>query len=376
MTESRRSNFLTLALLMLLASPALAHKASDSFLYLDTNSDRVRIDVALRDLALLLPIDTNKDRQVTGGELRQHRYAIEQIIKDRVVFSSGAQTCELTALDWGVGKHSDGAYAAAQYQIVCPDGASPDRLDYTLLFDRDSLHRGLVQVSSDSSTRLAVMAPDKRRLDLSPAAETGAWQTFSTFVTEGVVHLLIGLDHILFLLVLMLPATLRQPERTDRGTRWLPARQQLWELAGIVTAFTLAHSITLSLAALKLVSLPIAWVETVIAASIAVAAVNVVWPILGRHTWRLAFGFGLVHGFGFASVLSDLTVDTSSLAIALGGFNVGVELGQLALIALGFPLLAIWARATPLYQKAVVPALLVAVMGISLVWVWQRIPAV
>nr|WP_236744518.1 HupE/UreJ family protein [Marinobacter similis] len=123
-------------------------------------------------------------------------------------------------------------------------------------------------------------------------------------------------------------------------------------------------------------SLPIAWVETVIAASIVVAAVNVVWPLLGRKTWPLAFGFGLIHGFGFASVLSDLTSGTANLAVALAGFNVGVELGQLALLAICFPLLTLLAQTTPLYQRALVPLTLLGVIGISLMWVWERVPAV
>lgn len=116
---------------------------------------------------------------------------------------------------------------------------------------------------------------------------------------------------------------------------------------------------------------PIAWVEIIIALSVALAAINVVWPILGRKTWKLAFGFGLIHGFGFASVLGDLTTDVSQMVVALAGFNLGVEVGQLALLLVVFPLLygcAQWR----LYERAAVPTMLVAVGALSLYWVVER----
>ncbi|MCK2148349.1 HupE/UreJ family protein [Marinobacter alexandrii] len=362
--------------LLALANPVLAHKASDSFMYLDTDSGQFRIDVALRDLALLVPLDTNRDGEVTGGEFRQHRGAVLNAIEAGITLSTGNSACELQGEQWGISQHSDGAYAATRYQVLCAGGQPPERLEYRLLFDQDSLHRGLIQISTGDESSLAVAGPDSQTVDLRPAGHAGLWHSFATFLQEGVVHLLIGLDHILFLLVLVLPASLTRNQPTTSPRLWLPSRAQVIELSAVVTAFTVAHSITLALAALKIVSLPIAWVETVIAASIVVAAVNVVWPVLGRRTWPLAFGFGLIHGFGFASVLSDLTSGTANLAVALAGFNVGVELGQLALLAICFPLLTLLAQATPLYQRALVPVILLGVVGVSLMWVWERIPAV
>ena len=150
-------------------------------------------------------------------------------------------------------------------------------------------------------------------------------------------------------------------------------RGRLLGLAGIITAFTVAHSITLALAALDIVSLPIAWVETVIALSIGLAALNVAWPIFGHKTWKLAFGFGLVHGFGFASALGDLTSGISGLAVALAGFNLGVELGQLALLVVGFPVL-VYLGKNRMYQKGAVPVMLAGIGAISLFWVVQRAP--
>ncbi|MCL7942555.1 HupE/UreJ family protein [Marinobacter sp. ATCH36] len=359
---------LLVAFVTLFCQNALAHKASDSFIYADLNNADIRIDVALRDLALVLPLDRNSDRQLNGAEIRAARESITRWVEQGVTLANHSGNCTLTGKQWGLSGHSDGPYAAGRYTIICPDGGPPETLEYNLLFEQDPLHRGLVSLETGETSTLGVLGPDSRTLSLAPSANSGGLQLFTTFLYEGVIHLLIGLDHILFLLVLMLPATLRK--HTDSHPPKL-MKSRLLELAGIITAFTVAHSITLALAALNVVRLPIAWVETVIALSIAIAALNVIWPILGRKTWKLAFGFGLIHGFGFASVLGDLTSGVSQLALALAGFNIGVELAQLALLILVFPLLYLWGKAH-VYGKAVVPVILVAVGSISLYWVAER----
>lgn len=351
------------------AGTALAHKASDSFIYLDLDASEVRIDVALRDLALLVALDTNGDQQISGAELRAQRSVATQTIENAITLSSEQGTCNLQGQDWGVSSHSDGLYLATQYRIDCPNGEPPGQIEYTLLFEQDNLHRGLVQITSAETRALTVLSPDQQVVALTGAA-MGPWNTFTTFLREGVIHLLIGLDHILFLLVLVLPATLID-RRTGSAGATRSFKSRLLQLTGIVTAFTVAHSITLALAALGIVQLPIAWVETVIALSIAMAALNVVWPFLGRKTWKLAFAFGLVHGFGFASVLGDLTGGISSLAIALAGFNLGVEFGQLGLLILVFPLLYALAHINA-YQRVVVPLILAGTGIISLMWVVER----
>ncbi|MEX0604004.1 MAG: HupE/UreJ family protein [Marinobacter sp.] len=366
-----------LLLTMALGSATVAaHKASDSFLYLDqSNPDTttLRVDLALRDLALVLPLDANNDQQITGAEVRAARSDITGLVAEGVTVLSNQGHCALAGQQWGLSRHSDGAYAAASYNVQCPNGASPTGINYELLFEVDPLHRGLVQWTTAEGESLAVLGPDSNRLDLN-AGQPSVLSTFATFLYEGVIHLLIGLDHILFLLVLILPATyVRQKQRSQpaSGRAAVSFSTRLLELAGIVTAFTVAHSITLALAALDVVTLPIAWVEMVIALSIVVAALNVFWPILGNKTWKLAFGFGLIHGFGFASVLGDLTSGVSQTVTALAGFNIGVELGQLGLLVIFFPLL-FWLGRHRLYARAAVPAMIVAVSCISLFWVVER----
>ncbi|WP_228257379.1 HupE/UreJ family protein [Marinobacter sp. NP-4(2019)] len=365
-----------LAALLFIAMPAWAHKASDSFIYVDQTQSQVRIDLALRDLALVLPLDRNGDGKLNGAEVRTGRVAITRLVDQGLALSNDSGACRLTGRQWGLSRHSDGPYVAGRYQVACPDNQAPESLTYSLLFEQDPLHRALVSVTDRQGESLGVLAPDDRTMPLGTGASTfgNSLKLFASFLYEGIIHLLIGLDHILFLLVLMLPATL--PMNTRRASaQHYDLKPRLLELAGIVTAFTVAHSITLALAALNIVTLPIAWVETVIALSIAVAALNVFWPILGRKTWKLAFGFGLIHGFGFASVLGDLTSGVSQTVIALAGFNLGVELGQLGLLVILFPLLYLCGRFR-LYQRAAVPAVLLMVGALSLYWVAERATAI
>lgn len=362
---------LWVALLALMSPVAHAHKASDSFIYISPDEGHLRVDLALRDLALLVSLDRNGDQAVSGAEVRAARPAITRTVEQGVMVSNAGGPCRLTGQRWGISEHSDGNYAAADYRIDCADGGTPDTLRYSLLFHIDPLHRALVSIEGSSGSRLAVFGPETGEISLGTRPPS-PWQTFLTFVHQGVLHLLMGMDHLFFLLVLAIPATLGVRAATG-SRRALGLTARLKKLAGIATAFTVAHSITLALSALNIVNLPSAWVETAIALSITVTAINVIWPVLGERTWLLAFGFGLVHGFGFASVLSDLTSGQSELASALAGFNIGVELGQIGLLLVGFPLLYALAH-RPVYERAMVPIMLAVVGVTSLVWAGQRVP--
>jgi hypothetical protein len=139
----------------------------------------------------------------------------------------------------------------------------------------------------------------------------------------------------------------------------------------VVTAFTLAHSITLTLAALGVVSLPSRVVESVIAASVVLAALDNLWGRLERRRWAMAFAFGLVHGFGFASVLADLGLPQDALVLALVGFNVGVELGQLAIVLVFLPV-AFALRATAFYQVGVLKGGSIVIALLAAWWFAER----
>jgi len=140
----------------------------------------------------------------------------------------------------------------------------------------------------------------------------------------------------------------------------------------VVTSFTAAHSMTLSLAALGMVSLPSRLVESAIALSVVLTAANNLWPLVNHRRWLLAFGFGLIHGFGFASVLAELGLPADALVLSLLGFNVGVEVGQMVIVALFLPM-AFWLRNTDFYLRGLFVLGSWLTLLVAMVWLLERV---
>lgn len=359
-----------LAGLLLLPLICMAHKPSDSYLslYLDGEILKGQWDIALRDLEYALGIDTDGDGAITWGELRAHHKAIAGYALSRLSIGADNAHCALRPTQQLVDRHSDGAYTVLQFVLDCPETHSALSLDYRLFFDLDPTHRGLLRIHYPAVVQTAVLSPDRSRLVLDPGARSSGRQ-FAEYWREGVWHIWIGFDHILFLLALLLPAVLWR-----EGGRWRAVasfRSALWDVAGVVTAFTVAHSITLSMAVLGWISLPSRWVESAIAATVVLAALNNLYPLVRGRRWLIAFGLGLIHGFGFASVLVDLGLPNTTLALALMGFNLGVETGQLVIVA-GFLPIAYSLRGSWFYHWAALRlgSSIVAVIAVG--WLLER----
>ena len=357
---------LLLVITSVISINAWAHKAGDSYLAIAQDGPIVTVawDVALRDLDLLLVLDANDDKQLTWGEVRSRRADIEALLLANLTLAD----CQLLGQSspLAIVNHSDGNYAALRWLMSCAD--APLSIDYRLLGGIDALHRGLLTLTSDGTTTSAVLRPDAGPQVIEPDASL--WTTFLRFCQEGIHHLLTGYDHIVFLLCLLLPACLIVRDGHWQATASL--RQSLWQTTAVVTAFTVAHSITLALAALQVVNVPSQWVESAIAASIVVAALHTIWPRVIHSRALLAGGFGLIHGFGFAGVLQGLPLTTGPRLSALAGFNVGVELGQLGVVLLAFPVL--WAlRNSALYKRILLPLLAVLIAFVAMLWLLQRV---
>jgi hypothetical protein len=269
-----------------------------------------------------------------------------------------------------VDNHTDGAYVVLPFSSNCASNPSTLEVNYNLFFDIDPQHRGLLNLETVNGTQTAIFSPENHDSSFKIREQSAVAQFFQ-FVREGVFHIWGGIDHILFLLALLLPSVLRR----ENG-RWQPVgnfRTAFSSVLKIVTAFTLAHSITLSLAALQVVSLPSRLVESTIAASVVLAALNNVFPIvIERRRWLVAFGFGLIHGFGFASVLADLELTKETLIRSLVGFNFGVELGQLSIVLVFLPL-AFSLRSSSFYNRFTLAAGSLAVAAIAGIWMAERI---
>ncbi|WP_295983288.1 HupE/UreJ family protein [uncultured Variovorax sp.] len=319
-------------------APAHAHKASDAYLQLQRTGDTIdlRWDIALRDLDAVLDLDTNGDRKLSWGEVRTRLADIRAYALPRLRLQQGR--CALAeAQAPAVDDRIDGAYLVMRLQARCDAGTALD-IDYRLFREVDPTHRGLLRVEAASGAQPTVLS-----LDPSAGAVSVAWPGSSdavdtatphggSFFRDGIHHILIGYDHILFLVCLLLPAVLRR--RSSGG--WEPVlawREAVWPMLGIVTMFTIAHSITLALAALKIVTVSPRIIEPGIAITIMLAAIDNIHPVLRGRRKLFSFLFGLIHGFGFAGALAELDLPLRDFVIALLQFNLGVEAGQLMVVA-------------------------------------------
>jgi hypothetical protein len=360
-------------LLLVLPLAALAHKPSDSYLALRQDGAQLRgqWDIALRDLEYAIGLDENGDGEITWGEVRAKHDEISAYALARLKVAANGSGCTLEPNAHLVDEHSDGAYAVLLFSAACRAGTIASiALEYRLFFDLDPTHRGLLRIEHAAGTLAAVLSPERAAQSFA-LAEISRWTQFLDYLREGAWHIWIGFDHVLFLLSLLLPAVLAGGAGRaffKPATGFAPV---FWDVFRIVTAFTVAHSITLSLAALAVVSLPSRWVESAIALSVVLAALNNLVPVVSRRRWLVAFGFGLVHGFGFASVLADLGLPQGALALALVGFNLGVEAGQLAIVAAFLPV-AYALRRTWFYRRMVFTGGSAAIALLATVWLLER----
>lgn len=347
-----------------------AHKPSDSYLALSVQGERVagQWDIALRDLDFAIGLDADSDGKITWGEVKAKHQEIGAYAMARLAVAADGAACPAMITVHLIDNHSDGAYAVLRFAAACP--RVPDELQviYRLFFDIDPQHKGLLRLEAGGETRTAIFSPETAQQTFKLARQS-PWKQFLDYLATGVEHIWKGYDHILFLLSLLLPAVVVRDKK-----RWVPSdgfRAAFIDVLKIVTAFTVAHSITLSLATLQVVSLPARISESAIAMSVVLAALNNLFPIVGGKRWLVAFCFGLIHGFGFANVLTDLGLPRGVLALALVGFNLGVEAGQIALVAVFLPV-AYLLRRTWLYRSLVLVGGSSAIVAVAALWFVER----
>ncbi len=322
-----------------------------------------KLGFAKTEVAALLPgLDRNEDGHITASELVDGKTLITAKILSKIKVTTGGAECPATLDDAGL-TEGDGMLLAAHWSCTSDD--KPFDVEMNLLDDLQRGHRHIARAVIGEGTHDTMLFGDQRTFSV-PPEPTKSEQTrpaerpngFGSFFILGVEHILTGYDHLLFLFGLLL------------------VRTRFRSLLAIITAFTIAHSITLAIAALGVWTPSPRWVEPAIALSIAYVGVDNL--ILERKKksaekrWRITFPFGLIHGFGFASVLRQVGLPRSAIPSALVGFNLGVELGQLAVLALLLPAIALIRRKT-WFDTWVVPAASVLVILAGLVWFVARV---
>ena len=350
-----------------------AHTPSETYLTLFVAPAAVtgRWDVAIRDLQQGLRLDEARLQALSTEQLERQLEALAIDTVTRLEVKADGRRLDLRLTDLETVTLNAGEYARVHFAAAVT-GAAPAVLEINAraIFAVDTNLHGLLRVEHDGRTETASihLASASWRMPLSEPASRGeqAW----TFVREGIGHIWQGPDHVLFLIALLLPAVLRW----ENGA-WVGAvafRPALLSIVKIVTAFTVAHSLTLSLAVLDVVRVPGRWVEPLIALSVIAAAVNNLKPWIGERGWVVAFVFGLVHGFGLATGLLEFGLRRETLALALVGFNVGVECGQLGIVAVFLPL-AFALRGTWFYRALTFKFGSAAVVLVAAVWMAERL---
>ena len=355
---------------------AQAHKGSDAYLTVATQPDGradLRLSIALKDLDVVLPIDTNQDGQVTWGEVRAAAPAVSEHLAQAMSWRSSGEVAADCAAQWradGLERRSDGVYWIARTTLACDAPAL--NLVYRLMAEVDRSHRLLVSGEWRGQPLLATLAPEDKLALGSAQADSVAQSPGATvlnYLATGALHMLEGYDHMAFLLALVLPLYLPL-RRPLAGVHVRPVasgrRSSDWgRMLTTITAFTVGHSVTLGLVAWGLLKVNSDWVEPAIVISIGISALLNLYPVRWLRTEVLAGLFGLVHGMGFAGLLLDAHAPLSLLPWALLGFNLGIEAAQL-LVLMVWVLICQPVLSAPWYQARVVRGLSWALVVFSL----------
>jgi hypothetical protein len=357
------------------APGARAHSASSSYLHVTVHGNDLDVqwEIALRDLDYAVGLDTDGDGAITWGELRARAAALDAYALARLRLSADGTACVFGPVTNLADQLGDGAYAVLRFQAHCASTPTRVGVHYSLLFDLDPLHRGLLTLSVGGVAHAAALSPSSPdgSFDVTP----GYFSTVASFFATGVNHLLTGIDHMLFVTMLLVPAMFRRV-----GSGYGPRATMLpvgdfWgmfkEALKVLSAFTLAHGTTLTLSVLHLVYIPARVSEAGIALTILITALDNVFHFLPVRRWPLAFAFGLVHGLGFATALGPMSLPPVSLGIALISFNMGLEAAQITIAAVVLPF-GFLLRNTFIYPRRIMPGISAVVAVVALAWFTDR----
>jgi hypothetical protein len=331
---------LVLFLLTFYAPAGFAHETTRSYLTLSRENADLQADlrVAFRDIEVAVWLDDNLDGGITWRETLMRLPQVVPYVTAGLLFDAGGPcTLQLTGQAASVQGGID--YLDLRFAGRCPDADAPLRVTSRLFADIDPDHRVFLTLTGAANATTAVLGGPTPSLVLDRAG-SGLLATFLSYAQAGVLHLAGGADHIVFLFVLILPAVALSTS----------PRRAIASVVLAATGFTVAHALTLSAATLNVLRPRSDVIEVLIALSIIVTAADNIRAFLPAPRAVVAAFFGLIHGFGFATALTGFALSSGTLATALLGFNIGIEVAQMAVIAL------------------MVPALMVLRAGRALVW--------
>ncbi len=374
------AGILICALSLCVASGAAAHSTNESYVYFNVTDDALsgRVEVRVKDLARAFSTDTSSSTPLTKEEVEARAPEFFDYFQNRLSLEDGSGRLAIDFKAVNFLETPLGVFVQLDFDVPeLPVTPTAVQISYDFLFsDIDPSHRGFALIESNSRTGVKnneshislVFKPGDGAKTLHLSGEP-LWDVFAAFVIHGVWHIWLGFDHLLFLATLLLTAAL-----VLQTKRWEPSASlntSLRQTLLVVTAFTRAHTLALGLATFGIIRLPVRWVEAVIALSIALLALGSLAPRFNLSAWKIALVLGLFHGFGFAYVLSPLGPEPTRKIIGLTGFNVGVEIAQVALIIVLFPVLFLL-RSTSFYRTVLVKVGSVSAIALAFFWFVER----
>jgi hypothetical protein len=314
---------------------AFAHVDDTSYLRIQADSAqgvvRIAWDLNAADIDSTVDLDFDTNGFITYGELQESRAAIERLALQSLKIERGAAVCPLSVSDVTLTRHTDATFVTVAMKAQCP-AAGLVAVSSSLFFSPDASQRVLVALSSGGQKMSGVLTPLAKRW-VQPA-EPPVWETFARYFGEGVWHMTIGFDHILFALLLFVPMILR-----GNGS-------SVKDVLSIVGMLTIVHTISLALTATHRIVLPGLLLEVAIALSVVAALLLSFYPALARWRAPIACTFGLMHGFAFAQSLSNISSGTGLIPL-IAGFNLGIACALLLLVALAAAPLKIFLSQSP-----------------------------
>ncbi len=339
---------------------ARAHRGSATYLVVEPTEDGARVTAQLEIVDAAMELGLGEGAEETAVLADEER--LRGWITSGITLEGAGGPCVATAGPITHAASEDAPRLSVELAYVCPSPATGLVLHDATIFGSDAQHESFVRERFGSGEETRVLRVGRQDAPIGEPISLAA--LLGQFLWEGVMHLLTGYDHLLFLLSLLLTAGELAKKHGHR--------QALRDVGLVVTAFTLGHSITLVAAALGVIVLPARLVESVIAGSIVVVAVlNIVRPESRRYMPYVALCFGLVHGFGFSSVLADLGLPSRARVLCLLSFNVGIELAQLGCVAIAIGPLA-WLATKPGYRQWVVRGGSTVIAALATFWMIER----
>ena len=354
--------------MLLLSSGAVGHELSNAYLALQGNNGQLEGTFSLKpfDLELQVGLDKNADGNLTWQEVLVAGEQIGRYLNAAVNISQGDRDCPLSAGEITLHNISGQTLIQQHFTARCA-GQGQVAVSYPGAANAGSGHKLLLTANINDEPVTYMLSAEQTRITLGQQ-EQSAWQVAAHFIYEGIIHIWIGVDHILFLVVTLLTVNLirQQGHWYAEPAKRVILRQTIY----LVTAFTVAHSLTLTTTALGWYAPSSRWVEIGIALSVLATALNNLWPLVHRLGW-ITFAFGLLHGMGFASVFGELQASASMPLVSIAAFNIGVEIGQLVIVAILLPVLILLRHARA-YTRMIMPATSSVIALIALSWAFQR----